>query len=224
MQRASTQDLARDERLRGSAQAGLRGRRPGVAARSFSPRQKEVLDKLETIFFREGMEVTVAELARLVGCSRRTLYDIAASKGELFLLVLDRMMRRLGKGALEAAARERSPERRIEAFLAAAVTTFQPARTAFVRVIEGYGPASQLFDEHLTLARAFLVDAIEDGIALGRFIDVPPSLAAEVLLAAVRRVTEPGVLASVDVTVADGLEESFQLIIRGLLLDGVHAE
>ena len=224
MQRASTQDLARDERLRGSAQAGLRGRRPGVAARSFSPRQKEVLDKLETIFFREGMEVTVAELARLVGCSRRTLYDIAASKGELFLLVLDRMMRRLGKGALEAAARERSPERRIEAFLAAAVTTFQPARTAFVRVIEGYGPASQLFDEHLTLARAFLVDAIEDGIALGRFIDVPPSLAAEVLLAAVRRVTEPGVLASVDVTVADGLEESFQLIIRGLLLDGAHAE
>lgn len=195
-----------------------------MAARSFSPRQKEVLDKLETIFFREGMEVTVAELARLVGCSRRTLYDIAASKGELFLLVLDRMMRRLGKGALEAAARERSPERRIEAFLAAAVTTFQPARTAFVRVIEGYGPASQLFDEHLTLARAFLVDAIEDGIALGRFIDVPPSLAAEVLLAAVRRVTEPGVLASVDVTVADGLEESFQLIIRGLLLDGVHAE
>jgi AcrR family transcriptional regulator len=196
----------------GSAEGGL-----PRSGRSISPRQEQVLDLLEGVFFRDGLNVTVRELARRAGCSRRTLYELAPSKEELFAYVFDRMRRRLRKAGLRAAAAESTPEKQIEAFVAAGLAVFKPANPAFMEAIDSYPPARRLLDLHLSLTQEFLVERMEEGIATGRFRDVHPELVAEALLAAVRRVTESRVLEANRVSAADALEELFRLVMHGLV-------
>ena len=66
-------------------------------------RHREVLDELEALFLRDGFSgFSVRELAASVGCSRRTLYEVAPSKDELVLIVLDRFLHRVGRAALDS--------------------------------------------------------------------------------------------------------------------------
>lgn len=191
-----------------------------LSERRFSPRQEQVLDVLEEIFFQDGLNVTVGDLASRTHCSRRTLYELAPSKEQLFVLVFDRMRRRLRKEGLRAAAAESTPEKQIEAFVRAGLGVFKPASPAFMEAIARYEPARWLFDFHLTLTREFLVERMEEGIAAGQFREVHPGLVAEALLAAVRRVTEPSVLDANGLTAAEALEELFRLVIHGLVKPG----
>ena len=65
---------------------GVRAPKPLLSLeeeRRLSARQLEVLDELEEKLRHEGLgDFTMAEIAAAVGCSLRTLYDIASSKDE----------------------------------------------------------------------------------------------------------------------------------------------
>ncbi len=64
-------------------------------------RHREVLDGLENLFMENGfVSFTIADLAKEIGCSRRTLYELAPSKDQLVLIVLDRRLHRMGRAAL----------------------------------------------------------------------------------------------------------------------------
>jgi AcrR family transcriptional regulator len=81
-------------------------------------RQQELLDALEEIFEKEGFrKVTMAELAARLRCSRRTFYELAGSKEELFLRVLERLLGRIRRLGDEAAGELQDPGARLEAFL-----------------------------------------------------------------------------------------------------------
>ena len=86
--------------------AGLRRPRPLLSQRAeerLGPRHREVLDDLESLFLRDGFSgFSVRELAAHVGCSRRTLYELAPSKDELVLIVFDRFLHRVGRAALDS--------------------------------------------------------------------------------------------------------------------------
>ena len=70
------------------------------AEERLGPRHRQVLDQLEQLFLEEGFAgISVRELAANVGCSRRTLYELAPSKDELVLVVLDRFLHRVGRTA-----------------------------------------------------------------------------------------------------------------------------
>ena len=61
-----------------------------------SDRQKELLADLEALFFASGFRtVTVDEIATRLKCSKRTLYEIAPSKQELFVLVIESWLDRI---------------------------------------------------------------------------------------------------------------------------------
>src|SRR2546423_4270803 len=94
----------------------------GMARRKTAPRQRHrndhALDALEEIFLGEGVRrVSVGELARRLRCSRRTLYALAKSKQELFLLVVDRFLSRILRLGDESASARHDPAARIEAYL-----------------------------------------------------------------------------------------------------------
>ena len=58
-----------------------------------SKRGSELLDALEDMVLREGFaSLGVSAIANRLSCSKRTLYDLAPSKRELVLLVLDRFL------------------------------------------------------------------------------------------------------------------------------------
>ena len=63
-------------------------------------RQREVLERLGDLFDDGFVHLTMADIAGRVGCSLRTLYDLAPSRDELVLTVVDRNLRRIGRSAV----------------------------------------------------------------------------------------------------------------------------
>ena len=190
-------------------------------ARRFSSRQQEVLDVLEDVFSKQGLrQVTIGELAMQGHCSRRTLYELAASKEELFLLVLDRMARRVARHAAEAVAAEKDPAGKIAAYLGGGLPDIQALTHVFSESIESYAPAGWLLRHHLNEARATLVALIEDAISKSVFRSVDAAIAADAILAGTSRLLEPEVLKTTKLTSQQVLDEFFSILLDGLRLRG----
>lgn len=157
----------------------------GADQARYSARQAEVLDGLEAIFTERGFRaVTVGELATKIRCSRETLYTLAPTKEELFLLVLDRMWQRLS-GSVDRAMQDSAGDlaAQIEAVVVeGAVIFFKPGfSSAFVEDVERYGPARRLFDDQLTNTMTLVAELVDAGIRTRQFRAVDPRLAAEVI-------------------------------------------
>ncbi len=184
----------------------------------YSPRQEEILDALEAIFLERGLrKTTVGELAASARCSRKTLYDLAPTKEQMFLLVLDRMWRRLGERARDGLASAGDAAEQIETFLSEGITIFRPPWTTFIEDIEAYGPARRLFDDHVNIGLDFVADLIAKGIDEGTFRPVAPRLAAEVLGAAVTQVVYREHLDVTATSDAELVRQASDLVLRGLI-------
>jgi AcrR family transcriptional regulator len=58
-----------------------------------SPRLQRIVEKLETLFFKEGfLHIHTEELAHRLHCSKQTLYTLAQSRDELFEVILERFL------------------------------------------------------------------------------------------------------------------------------------
>src|SRR5438067_2180748 len=96
---------------------------PGL--RRFSDRQEEILTVVEEVFLREGIRaVRMGQLAAEASCSRSTLYELASSKEDLLLLVLDRMMRRIERRGLLAIEQASDPVEKMRAMMSSGALDF----------------------------------------------------------------------------------------------------
>jgi len=138
------------------------------AEQALTPRQLEILDALEDWVLRGGFaDVTMAEIARRMGCSLRTLYGIAPSKDELVLIVLDRRLHRIGRDAMQVLESNDTPLVRLRAYLRATNLAVQPTTAAFARDFAAAPGAPALNEAHtdyiVAIARNLLEEAIETG-------------------------------------------------------------
>ena len=157
-------------------------------------RQEEVLDVVEAVFLREGIRgVRIGELAAEASCSRSTLYELAPSKEELLLLVLDRMMRRIMRRGAEAIAAASDPEERVRAMLMSGALDFAALGPQFLAAVRDHPPARALFDRRVDEGRVSLEELIADAVRAGRFRAVDAELVAEAIIAVVLRFTDPEV-------------------------------
>jgi AcrR family transcriptional regulator len=185
--------------------------------RRFSTRQEEVLDVIEAVFLRDGIRsVRIGQLASEARCSRSTLYELAPSKEELLLLVLDRLMRRIARRGSEAIKRQRRPVDQIRAIFDSGALDFAPLGATFMQAVQDYRPARWLFDRHIEAARAVLEDLIRDAINARQFRPVNARVAAEALFVVVLRFTDPEFVRSAGVSSSSALSEFFDLMINGL--------
>lgn len=151
------------------------------AEERLGPRHREVLDALEGFVLAEGFSgVSVRELAASVGCSRRTLYEIAPSKDELVLVVLDRFLHRVGRTALEAIDESSNFGDRIRAYFLGGVE-LQRLSQAFADDLADEPAARRLFDRHFRYVMAVTEDLVVAGIEAGEFRTVSPAVVAGVL-------------------------------------------
>ncbi|MGI9592066.1 MAG: TetR/AcrR family transcriptional regulator [Myxococcota bacterium] len=180
-------------------------------------RQRQILDDLEAIFREEGFRrLTVGELANRLRCSKSTLYAIAPTKEELFLLVQDRLMRRTGA---EGEARVRgaaSAGDRLSAYLEGTVAYFAQVRTPFMDDVMSFAPARALYDDHQRAFVGRLRGLIEEGIASGDFAGVDPLLAATALDAVMSRVRDPEFLREHRLTASQAFDQVLRLVRHGL--------
>jgi len=134
--------------------------------RSLTARQLEILDTLDaSVLSGDFSNLTMAEIAKRMTCSLRTLYGIAPSKEELVLAVADRHLQRIGREAMEALELDESPLSRLRAYLRATNLALQPTTIIFSMDFQKLPGARQLADAHagyiVAITRALLDEAVE---------------------------------------------------------------
>jgi AcrR family transcriptional regulator len=135
---------------------------------ALTTRQLEILDALEDSVMVESLAgVTMAEIAKRMNCSLRTLYGIAPSKDELVMAVVDRRLHRIGREAIAALDLEGSALTRLRAYLQAANRAVQPTTAAFSRDFARDPAARRVVGNHgayvVAITRALLDEAVAEG-------------------------------------------------------------
>lgn len=187
------------------------------ARQRFSPRQEQVLQAIEPIFLREGLRgIRMGDIATEVACSRSTLYEIAPSKEDLLLLVLDRMMQRISaRGAAAMAAAETNVDR-IAAMLTSGALDFAALGPRFLDAVRSHPPARMLFDRWVAVCRDALEQLIRAAITAGEIRSAPAPVVAEMMFAATLTVTDPEFTRTSEVPLADALAELVDILLDGL--------
>jgi AcrR family transcriptional regulator len=184
---------------------------------TFSARQSEVLDIVEAVFLRDGLRpVRISGLTEEAHCSRSTLYDLAPSKEELFLLVLDRLIRRLRLRNHAVMATTADPVERLRAALAESATGLARISPVFMEAVRDYPPARLLLDQHMREAHANLRTLIDDAITAGAFRPVDAAVATEALQAVIDRFIDPDFVRTTELDVAGALTAFFDMLVDGL--------
>lgn len=136
------------------------------AEQALTPRQLEILDALEAWVLRGGLaDATMAETARQIGCSLRTLYGIAPAKDELVLIVLDRRLHRIGREAISALESDASPLSRLRAYLRATNLAVQPTTASFAREYVRVPGARELNESHADYIVAITRELLDEAVA-----------------------------------------------------------
>ena len=205
-----------------------RGQRPAEAdsgrgdTDATSVRKKEIVVDLERIFLREGFRrITIGELASRLHCSRRSLYNLAPSKEDLFVLVLDRLLTRIERKGREAVERGVSNHERIAGFVWPGLTETAGASPAFFADVASLSAARRRLERHQESRRRQLRALIEAGVRAGECRRVHPEVGAHMMLAAYRSVTDPAFLVTVGVSTTEAIREAHELLLYGLLGRGV---
>lgn len=134
---------------------------------ALTARQRELLDQLGALFDDGFADLTMAEIARELSCSLRTLYELAPSRDELVLMVIDRNLWRIGRTAAGALADEMAPLDALRAYLRAANVAVSGTTAGFARDLAAVPAAQRLNDAHsdylVAVARCLLDLAVERG-------------------------------------------------------------
>ena len=138
------------------------------AEASLTVRQLEILDTLDESVLRDDFkDLTMAEIAKRMTCSLRTLYGIAPSKEALVLAVADRQLHRIGREAMQALELELSPLERLRAYLRATNLALQPKMVSFTR---DFGRLSGAWNEILAASILVSLPVIAIYLVLERYL------------------------------------------------------
>ena len=202
-----------------SAVSALRRPRPLLSQRAeerLGPRHREVLDELESLFLRDGFSgFSVRELAAHVGCSRRTLYELAPSKDELVLIVFDRFLHRVGRAALDSIEPATPFSTQIRSYFRGGME-LQRISQVFGEDLADDPAARRLFDRHYGYVMAVVEELVERGIAAGEFRSVTPRIVAGMLAGGAQLFNQPDVLADAGIELTAATDELLDLVISAL--------
>ena len=202
-----------------SAVAERRRPRPLLSQRAeqrLGPRHREVLDELESLFLQEGFSgFSVRELAAHVGCSRRTLYELAPSKDELVLIVFDRFLHRVGRSALESIDPTTSFADQICSYFRGGLE-LQRISNVFGEALADDPAARRLFDRHYGYVMAVVEELVERGIAVGEFRPANPRVVAGMLAGGAQLFNQSDVLADSGLELTVATDELLALVVRSL--------
>ena len=190
------------------------------AGLSLTDRPQVVLGALRANILAEGLaHLTVGELADRLKCSRRTLYEIAASRDDLVLVAIDGVLWRVARTARAAVREEGDPLGRLRAFLQAGLVELRNATLAFSTDLADHGEVHALVDRHFRYAASMTERLVDEGVQSGLFRSVHTRIVAEILDAGIVRLGEPAVLRAAGITFAEALSEFLSVVTDGLVSD-----
>lgn len=186
------------------------------AEQQLGARHRQVLDELEALFLRDGFSgFSVRELAANVGCSRRTLYELAPSKDDLVLLVFDRFLHRVGRAALDSIDEGRPRAEQIRAYFIGGLE-LQRISHVFGEDLADVPAARRLYDRHYGYVMAVVEQLVAGGIEAGEFRPVTPAVVAGLLTGSAQFLSQPEVQTDHDLDLEPAVDELLDLVVRAI--------
>jgi AcrR family transcriptional regulator len=165
-----------------------------TAERKLGARHKEVLDRLEYLLLSDGFaQFTITDLAAGVSCSRRTLYEISASKEQLVLVVLDRYLHRKGRAALAAIDPNDSTVEQLRTYITTGGIGPHLQNTAYDDLTEEPA-ARRLLDHHYRFTMTVIERLLETGMNSGELRPLNASVVAASVAGACLYLSQPDVV------------------------------
>lgn len=185
------------------------------AEAALGARHRSVLDGLEALL-RDGelTSLTIGEMAARLECSRRTLYELAPSKDQLILLVLDRVLHRIGEAAIAAVDFGAPAAVQLRQFTTAGIGYV--FRSSEAHDLDEVAGARRLRDTHHRFAATLIERIVAGGIDRGELRRVDASVAASVILASAVHLASPDVLDDLGMSLEDALVEMLDVVLGGL--------
>lgn len=160
--------------------------------------------------------LTVADMAAAVGCSKRSLYEIAPSKEQLATSSV-RLFFRLATDQVEGRLRRaRSPERRVVLYLESVAEALQPASRRFLYDMTSFGPTRELYQQNTIAASTRVRELIDAGVDAGRFRNVPTAFIGEVVTATMRRIGSGEITANTGLSDAESYSQLAKLVVASV--------
>jgi len=184
--------------------------------RALTERQRELLDQLGHVFDGGFADLTMAEIARRLNCSLRTLYALAPSRDELVLIVVDRNLWEVGRAARDAIGPELAPLDALRSYLEAATVAVSDMTEAFSRDLVAVAVAQRLGNDHdeylFEVTRTLLDLAAEQG----EIVDVDTTAVARILAGLGSFFSRPSVIPTLRSSPKEAADEVVGLVLRGL--------
>ena len=179
-------------------------------------RQREVLDQLGTLFDDGFADLTMADIAASVGCSLRTLYDLAPSRDELVLTVIDRNLRRIGRRAISAVQPDLDPLAVIRSYLMAANLAVAATTPAFARDQAATPATHRLVTAHSDYLVAITRTLLDLAVERGDIAPTDTAAVARVVAGLGAMFALPENLETIDSTPKEAADAMVDVILRGL--------
>jgi AcrR family transcriptional regulator len=184
--------------------------------RALTARQREILDQLGALFDDGFADLTMAGIAARLSCSLRTLYELAPSRDELVLMVVDRNLWRIGRTATGALDSVMAPLDALRAYLQAATVAVAGTSVAFARDLDAVPAAQRLNDAHseylIAVTRCLLDVAVEQR----EIAPVDTAAIARVMAGVGRQFARPEVMSTLRSSPKDAADAVVDVILRGL--------
>jgi AcrR family transcriptional regulator len=184
--------------------------------RALTARQRELLDQLGGVFDGGFADLTMAGLAARLNCSLRTLYELAPSRDELVLVVVDRNLWRIGRTAANAIDPDMGPLDALRAYLRAATEAVSGTTQAFARDLAAVPAAQRLNDDHSAYLIAVAQSLLDLAVERGDIDPIDTAALARVMAGVGRDFSKPEVLATLRSSPKDAADAVVDILLAGL--------
>jgi AcrR family transcriptional regulator len=177
----------------------------------------EFLDALADLLIQKGISrLTIGDLADMLHCSRRRLYEVAESKEQIFCVAVEHHFKRLLARGETVAREQPDVALAIAEYLDVGVKASAELSVEFIRDLENAPRARAIFDAHQEARGIKLSELIECGVRKGVFIPCHGLLVSEAVLGAAMRIRETAFLDRAGLTMEEAFKEFYRILLGGL--------
>ncbi len=186
--------------------------------RSLTDRQRHVLDQLGRLFDGGFADLTMADMASSLNCSLRTLYELAPSREQLVLTVIDRNLWRVGRSAMGVIGDNVAPLDAIRTYLEAANVAVAGTTTPFAHDMEAVPAAQKLSNDHSDYLVAVTRCLLDMAVERGDIPDIDTGAVARVMASLGRDFALAQVFATLRSSPKEAADAVLGIIMRGLMV------
>lgn len=192
--------------------------RPLVPHR-LSPRKEEILDGLEKIVLHDGFRgLRLTDVARVLNTSYATLYQLAPTKDELVMMVIDRWYQRSIADAQQPLAAAGDPVQRLKVWAGFGTAGVSRTSREFWQHVATHAAITALVGGYTHYYVQVLEAILVEGIEQGTFRPINAHLLAVIWEAAVGKLADPDLWESSDRSLRQISQDWVDLVLHGLLV------